>query len=52
MDFWLCTDVVKPPENKSRPKKLWDDQRDLNSDQIFNDAKELLWIFKCVWWAE
>lgn len=47
MDFDF-TDLMKPSENKTRPKKLWDNQGDFNSDQTFDDTKELMLVFKYV----
>ena len=42
------TDLNKPSENKIKQKNIWDDQRDLHSDEIYDETKELLLIFKYV----
>lgn len=42
------TDLNEPSENKIKQKNIWDDQRDLHSDEIYDETKELLLIFKYV----
>lgn len=46
MDFDFI-DLIRPSKKKTKTKKLWDDQGDLNSDQIFDDIKKLMLILMC-----
>lgn len=43
MDFDVIN-LIRSPKKKTKTKKLWGDQGHLNSNQIFDDIKELMLI--------